>query len=299
MIMPGLINLDFADIRTVMSEMGKAMMGTGEASGDDRAVKAAEAAIANPLLDHSSMCGARGVLINITGGMDMTLFEVDSAANRIRQEVGEHEANIIFGSTFHPDLDGVIRVSVVATGIEAESFATPRTGENLYQKDNTPSPATNNYEAEANLENNESFSEEVEEAIEDLYGLQKEEELTESSAPGNISGNRVVVNSEQRAATDLQSESAVAVLDKTDYEEKFDEWKISPQQDPRVVPRQRAPEVKKASIFSKMWNSLKSHDRQDEFYNTEHVNNISEGNIADQNIESDVQEIPAFLRKHK
>lgn len=120
MIMPGLINLDFADIRTVMSEMGKAMMGTGESSGEDRAVKAAEAAISNPLLDHNSMRGARGVLINITGGTDMTLFEVDSAANRIIEEVGDSDANIIFGSTFNPELNGVIRVSVVATGIDAD-----------------------------------------------------------------------------------------------------------------------------------------------------------------------------------
>ncbi len=120
MIMPGLINLDFADIRTVMSEMGKAMMGTGEASSEDRAVKAAEAAISNPLLDHNSMRGAKGVLINITGGTDMTLFEVDSAANRIREEVGDSDANIIFGSTFNPELNGVIRVSVVATGINAD-----------------------------------------------------------------------------------------------------------------------------------------------------------------------------------
>ncbi len=120
MIMPGLINLDFADIRTVMSEMGKAMMGTGEASGEDRAVKAAEAAISNPLLDHNSMRGARGVLINITGGADMTLFEVDSAANRIREEVGDSDANIIFGSTFNQELNGIIRVSVVATGIDAD-----------------------------------------------------------------------------------------------------------------------------------------------------------------------------------
>jgi cell division protein FtsZ len=120
MIMPGLINLDFADIRTVMSEMGKAMMGTGEATGEERAVRAAEAAISNPLLDHCSMKGARGVLINITGGMDMTLFEVDAAANRIRHEVGDSTANIIFGSTFNPELDGTVRVSVVATGIDAE-----------------------------------------------------------------------------------------------------------------------------------------------------------------------------------
>ena len=119
MVMPGLINLDFADIRAVMSEMGKAMMGTGEAAGEKRAIDAAEAAISNPLLDDVSMRGARGVLINITGGSDMTLFEVDEAANRIREEV-DPEANIIFGSTFDEKLEGKMRISVVATGIDAE-----------------------------------------------------------------------------------------------------------------------------------------------------------------------------------
>lgn len=125
MVMPGLINLDFADIRAVMAEMGKAMMGTGEAEGDRRAVEAAEAAISNPLLDDVSMKGARGVLINITGGMDMTLFEVDEAANRVRDEV-DPEANIIFGSTFSEDMNGKIRVSVVATGIEVAEMRQPR-----------------------------------------------------------------------------------------------------------------------------------------------------------------------------
>lgn len=122
MIMPGLINLDFADIRTVMGEMGKAMMGTGEAEGDKRAIDAAEKAIANPLLEDSSMKGAKGVLINITGGMDMTLFEVDEAANRIREEV-DADANIIFGSTFDQAMEGRMRVSVVATGIASEAAA--------------------------------------------------------------------------------------------------------------------------------------------------------------------------------
>ena len=125
MVMPGLINLDFADIRAVMSEMGKAMMGTGEATGDNRAIAAAEAAISNPLLDEISMKGARGVLINITGGMDMTLFEVDEAANRIRDEV-DPDANIIFGSTFDQSLEGKIRISVVATGIDAQAQTQPR-----------------------------------------------------------------------------------------------------------------------------------------------------------------------------
>ncbi len=117
MVKEGLINLDFADVRSIMSEMGKAMMGTGEATGERRAVLAAEAAISNPLLDEVSMKGARGLLISITGGNDLTLYEVDEAASRIRQEVDE-EANIILGATFDSALDGVVRVSVVATGID-------------------------------------------------------------------------------------------------------------------------------------------------------------------------------------
>ena len=120
MVMPGLINLDFADVRSVMQEMGKAMMGTGEAAGDNRALEAAQKAIANPLLDGVSMQGAKGVIISITGGEDMRLLEVDEAANHIRDLV-DPDANIIWGSAFNPELEGRIRVSVVATGIEAES----------------------------------------------------------------------------------------------------------------------------------------------------------------------------------
>ncbi|PJF08917.1 cell division protein FtsZ [Pseudorhodobacter sp. MZDSW-24AT] len=117
MVRPGLINLDFADVRAVMDEMGKAMMGTGEASGEDRAVQAAEKAIANPLLDEISLNGAKGVLINITGGYDLTLFELDEAANIIREKV-DPDANIIVGSTLDTSMEGMLRVSVVATGID-------------------------------------------------------------------------------------------------------------------------------------------------------------------------------------
>ena len=119
MVRPGLINLDFADVRAVMDEMGKAMMGTGEAEGENRAVQAAEKAIANPLLDEISLEGARGVLINITGGYDLTLFELDEAANKIREKV-DPEANIIVGSTLDTSMEGKMRVSVVATGIDAK-----------------------------------------------------------------------------------------------------------------------------------------------------------------------------------
>jgi cell division protein FtsZ len=117
MVKEGLINLDFADVRAIMREMGKAMMGTGEATGEKRAMHAAEAAIANPLLDEVSMRGARGLLISITGGNDLTLYEVDEAASRIRQEVDE-DANVILGATFDEGLEGIVRVSVVATGID-------------------------------------------------------------------------------------------------------------------------------------------------------------------------------------
>ena len=122
MVKEGLINLDFADVRSVMQEMGKAMMGTGEASGEKRAMNAAEAAIANPLLDETNMAGAQGLLISITGGRDMTLFELDEAATRIREEVDE-SANIIMGATFDDSLEGIIRVSVVATGIDTVPVA--------------------------------------------------------------------------------------------------------------------------------------------------------------------------------
>jgi cell division protein FtsZ len=141
MVQPGLINLDFADVRAVMDEMGKAMMGTGEATGEDRAVQAAEKAIANPLLDEISLRGAKGVLINITGGYDLTLFELDEAANRIREEV-DPDANIIVGSTLDTSMEGTMRVSVVATGIDASDLAQeiPVPGRRMAGRAHMPEP---------------------------------------------------------------------------------------------------------------------------------------------------------------
>ncbi len=143
MVQPGMINLDFSDIKTVMSEMGKAMMGTGEAQGEGRAIAAAEAAIANPLIDDVSLKGAKGLIINITGGKDITLYEVDEAANRIKQEIDE-DANIIYGTTCDDRLEGIVRVSIVATGIDAnnnisakpiESFAPININNDIYKQD--------------------------------------------------------------------------------------------------------------------------------------------------------------------
>ncbi len=152
MVKEGLINLDFADVRAVMREMGKAMMGTGEATGEKRALTAAEAAIANPLIDDSSMKGARGLLISITGGKDLTLFEVDEAATRIREEV-DQDANIIVGATFDEALDGVIRVSVVATGIEQAAIARNTQGTSAPVANAAPQPLQQAPAAPAQPEN--------------------------------------------------------------------------------------------------------------------------------------------------
>ncbi len=139
MVLPGLINLDFADVRTVMTEMGKAMMGTGEASGEGRALMAAENAIQNPLLDEVTLKGAKAVLVNITGGLDMTLLEVDEAANAISGQV-DPDANIIFGAAFDPSLEGVVRVSVVATGMDGASIAAIESYEDTRAR-KAPAPA--------------------------------------------------------------------------------------------------------------------------------------------------------------
>ena len=160
MIMPGLINLDFADIKSIMQDKGKAIMGTGEAEGEDRAVKAAEQALSNPLLDDCNMHGAKGVLINITGGSDITLFEIDEAASRIKEEVDE-EANIIFGSSFDESLAGKIRVSIVATGVGINTQSVPKQPqaskiasyiEQSYQLNNIEKPVVPSAELDSNLE---------------------------------------------------------------------------------------------------------------------------------------------------
>ena len=155
MVKPGMINLDFADIKTVMSQMGKAMMGTGEASGDNRAIEAADTAINNPLLDETSMKGAKAVLINITGGSDMTLFEVDEAANRIRKEI-DANANIIFGSALDDSLNGSIRVSLVATGISTNEITENENSEvhNLFEN-KIDQPSLNKELSNANLSSSE------------------------------------------------------------------------------------------------------------------------------------------------
>ncbi len=204
MVMPGLINLDFADIRSVMNEMGKAMMGTGEGEGDNRALEAAERAIANPLLDGVSMQGAKGVIISIIGGEDMKLLEVDEAANHIRELV-DPEANIIWGSAFNPDLDGKIRVSVVATGIEqnAEQVQTAPRPLNLGGMRGPKKPALPPIEEEAVAEETPEVEEVAEEAAddsEDALDLMGSEVLEEDGEDAADNGAEELLAEEDAAA---------------------------------------------------------------------------------------------------
>ena len=183
MMMPGLINLDFADIKSIMEDKGKAIMGTGEAEGEDRAVKAAEQALANPLLDDCSMHGAKGVLINITGGSDITLFEIDEAASRIKEEVDE-DANIIFGSSFDESLAGKIRVSIVATGIGESGAVRPKAPqpakyiEESFAEEKVV-PQVPSAELDSNLEKfaatKAETSEDLEEIIENVSAVSQEQ----------------------------------------------------------------------------------------------------------------------------
>lgn len=190
MMLPGLVNLDFADVRTVMSEMGKAMMGTGEAEGDNRALEAAEAAISNPLLDEVSMKGAQGVLINITGGMDLTLFEVDEAANRIRSEV-DPDANILVGSALDSSLDGRMRVSVVATGIEASARPVEDIPTRQYSM---PKPETTIIEEELatsiEQEEFETAGESMEEPLDLVDEVTAEDNIAETSEQVDLTEDR-------------------------------------------------------------------------------------------------------------
>lgn len=279
MIMPGLINLDFADIRTIMSEMGKAMMGTGESSGEDRAVRAAEAAISNPLLDHTSMRGARGVLINITGGSDMTLFEVDSAANRIREEVGsDSEANIIFGSTFNPELNGMIRVSVVATGIDAESHMA-----HAKHYHNTTISHQNNALENTSLNTTAVHAATATESEDFEAEVPKFESYTIADSANIVNSN---YNEQQTHATNITFKTTTDVSTATINTERLHDASST-----------------RSSLLSKMWNSLKSSDKvraiDGDGTTRDYKNTTSQSQQSSTTASGNIHEIPAYLRKQQ
>ncbi len=214
MIKPGMINLDFADIRAVMGEMGKAMMGTGESSGESRAIDAAEAAINNPLLDDTTMKGAHAVLINVTGGMDMTLFEVDEAANRIRKEV-DPDAVIIFGSAFDEKLEGIMRVSVVATGIDTQTGVMARPVQALQKPTAAIPPRTSTIIIPRNIEAGSDKPVEDSEAKEVDYDRQLDitEAVAAATETKNAASSVVAETGNDNNDKDSVFESEAKILD--------------------------------------------------------------------------------------
>ncbi|MDC0217163.1 cell division protein FtsZ [Pelagibacteraceae bacterium] len=314
MVQPGMINLDFSDIKTVMSEMGKAMMGTGEASGEGRAVAAAEAAIANPLIDDVSLKGARGLIINITGGKDITLYEVDEAANRIKQEVDE-EANIIYGTTCDDRLDGLVRVSLVATGIESnikinaqplETFAPININNDVYKSSQT---SNENHLDESVLENDlvdqglieESNLDHLEESNSELNTIlsEKSDEIqkddliieptieiseSEEKEDGNIEDKEEVLisnsnidNIDEEHHSDnleIETESKTASFHSEDNSEEKKEDELLIKEEPSV---------RRLSLFDNI-STNESEKSLDQEVKTEPV--ISENNLVEESVEN-------------
>ena len=249
MVMPGLINLDFADVRSVMREMGKAMMGTGEAEGDGRALEAAQKAIANPLLDGVSMAGAKGVIISITGGEDMRLMEVDEAANHIRELV-DPDANIIWGSAFNDSLDGKIRVSVVATGIDGsgeQAAASPATRSFSFAPARTATPAPVAEEAVEPAAQEESFVEPASAEDSDPAPGFSLGDAAEPAAPAAAAEEEPMVLSQVAATYDDTADELVL-----DAPEAPAEYRSSPAANPAPAEETPARPVGGGTLFERM-----------------------------------------------
>ena len=278
---PGLINLDFADIRTIMSDMGRAMMGTGEAGGEERAIKAAEAAVANPLLHHSSLEGAGAVIINITGGKDMTLFEVTEAAGFIREKVGNPSANIIFGSTFDPDLDGSIKISVVATGMEGDDddFEAREERADANQEEQSQQ------DEDSKVDDLDSEDEQYSEGIEGVVASEEEildDETLQQMQPKYDEYQDFADND---AARELElSQTANIVSEEEFYQEEQPQAELVTE----GAPAQARPAPQK-SFFSRMLSSIISSEPKDRYSNIQPA--------APKNSATDIRNKPSFLKK--
>jgi len=315
MVQPGMINLDFSDIKTVMSEMGKAMMGTGEASGEGRAVAAAEAAIANPLIDDVSLKGAKGLIINITGGKDITLYEVDEAANRIKQEVDD-EANIIYGTTCDDRLDGLVRVSIVATGIDSnvginakplETFAPININNDVYkltqinQEQEIETPILANNQFDQDLVENENLdhieektsSEETDKNIEaeNINVSEVNEESQEDGFTNSISSEISEFEEEVTEYLIKENNESKSNLNIDNIEEENDTNEaetISDQtsditKEENEVSKSTEPSVRRLSLFDNITSNI-SEKSFDESEKTEPV--ISENNVESEKTEN-------------
>ena len=334
MVMPGLINLDFADVRTVMSEMGKAMMGTGEADGESRAAEAAAAAISNPLLEEASLRGAKGVIINVTGGMDMTLFEVDEAVNMVREQV-DPDALIVFGSAFNQDLEGKLRVSVVATGIEGTGGAGLPIPEPVREK--APEPVVEQAPVEEVAAADAVEPEQAETTVEEaMMAIQQEMASDEPAGDDDLSLPTLnhesaepveevaeeVPDLEQRALDAQGTDSFVADAPMMPKETLAPAAQVQPEPEPEVVIEKAAPaEVQetpeevpqKKSLFQLMTAGLRSQEADETAaVSPPPASNDSEPREAGRTIggvsaedrpapktSSEQLEIPSFLRRQQ
>lgn len=284
MMRPGLINLDFADIRAVMAEMGKAMMGTGEAEGDRRAVEAADMSIDNPLLDDVSMKGAKGVLINITGGYDMTLYEVDEAANRVRENA-DPDANIIFGSTFDEKLNGKIRVSVVATGIGAT---------------HAPASWRTHSQPEHNLSASAGRPNYLHPSIPEAQAASAKNLPSFEEAPAGLKNPIPAYSHNESSASEASSAASP-----NHKESKEDYFSPNSSQDPRGNPlynqQSLSPQTSKSSQLERkrapsLFERFTGVGRQ-KVQSTPEVEPAVKTQASEEDKEHDVLEIPAFLRR--
>ena len=319
MVQPGMINLDFSDVKTVMSEMGKAMMGTGEASGEGRAIAAAEAAITNPLIDDVSLKGAKGLIINITGGKDITLYEVDEAANRIKEEVDE-DANIIYGTTCDERLEGLVRVSIVATGIDVsssvlskplEAFSPISINNSVYQKNesseildkenitvdenihsshNFNQSEIDNSEHISNLNDSDSSSVN-DEITEDNQQTVGEEEISHdyrNAENEQIDENITKNDIDHEHSEAVQSQATVKRLSLFDTVEQEVE-SLSNQQEERTEP-----------VISESDKEIQNNDTDDSDKDHDAEFNAEESDLDEefnQENEEDLLDIPTFLRR--
>ena len=288
MVRPGLINLDFADVETVMASMGKAMMGTGEAEGEDRALKAAEMAISNPLIDDYTLKGAKGLLVNITGGKDLKLFEVDEAVNKVRAEV-DPEAELIIGAITDSELDGKMRVSIVATSLDGQQPES-KSVINMVHRIHNRNPGYSDF---SNLGSSESFNFSNTNSSPISHGanaLKLENEVIHEQT--NETSNATINNEEVLHSTNIETESIVEDSSVNEMEKSF---------------AQEAMETSKENIESQSIENDVSNDLKEfgvdsdspDLFSSENENSSAEDLLSSDNEEEDDLEIPAFLRRQK
>ena len=288
MVRLGLINLDFADVETVMASMGKAMMGTGEAEGEDRALKAAEMAISNPLIDDYTLKGAKGLLVNITGGKDLKLFEVDEAVNKVRAEV-DPEAELIIGAITDSELDGKMRVSIVATSLDGQQPES-KSVINMVHRIHNRNPGYSDF---SNLGSSESFNFSNTNSSPISHGanaLKLENEVIHEQT--NETSNATINNEEVLHSTNIETESIVEDSSVNEMEKSF---------------AQEAMETSKENIESQSIENDVSNDLKEfgvdsdspDLFSSENENSSTEDLLSSDNEEEDDLEIPAFLRRQK